>query len=120
VVGTGVSTFVAHVLAESVGFRVRTDQPTGEHLRHELCDSVPIVSATSPSGAADGRGPAGMAGRWPGIAARDLRDRLAAGLTRLGGGACAAATCLSAHFLSGVLLALAGVGAAALNWWLTH
>jgi hypothetical protein len=47
VVGTGLSTFVAHVIAESIGFQIRTKQPIlGEVVRRELRDSVPILSAT--------------------------------------------------------------------------
>jgi VIT1/CCC1 family predicted Fe2+/Mn2+ transporter len=46
VVGTGVSTFVAHVLAESIGHGIRSDvrRPSG-HLRREIWDAVPIASS---------------------------------------------------------------------------
>jgi hypothetical protein len=47
-VGTGLSTFVAHLPAESVGTRARTGQRlTAAPLRHELRDYLPIVSATT-------------------------------------------------------------------------
>ncbi len=42
------STFVAHLPAESVGTRARTGQRlTAAPLRHELRDCLPIVSATT-------------------------------------------------------------------------
>ncbi|MCU1532872.1 MAG: putative integral rane protein [Arthrobacter sp.] len=121
VVGTGVSTFVAHVLAESVGFGVRTDQSlTREHLRHELRDSLPIISATSlpallmiaallgwletVSALQLGIGVTVFRLAALGWVVGHLRRRRASGRT----------------FLSGVLLALAGGGAAVLKWWLTH
>jgi small-conductance mechanosensitive channel len=120
-VGTGVSTFVAHVLAESVGFRLRTDQRlTREHMRHELRDSLPIVSATAV--------PALLLGAvllgWlePGQA---LLLAIAVTILRL-----ASLGWVVAHLrqrrasistlLSGVLLALAGIAAAALKWGQTH
>jgi hypothetical protein len=121
VVGTGVSTFVAHVLAESVGFRLRTDQRlTREHMRHELRDSLPIVSATAV--------PALLLGAvLPGWLDADQALLLAIAVTIL---RLASLGWVVAHLrqrrasistlLSGVLLALAGIAAAALKWWLTH
>lgn len=48
VAGTGISTFVAHVLAESVGARVRNDAEIGwSALVHEARHAVPIVSSTT-------------------------------------------------------------------------
>jgi hypothetical protein len=121
VVGTGISTFVAHVLAESVGFRVRTDQRvTPELVRHELRDSVPIISATALPALLLGAARLGWLDGGQalllaigvtvvrlaslGWVVGHLRQRRASWRT----------------FLSGVLLAVAGVGAAALKWWLTH
>jgi len=121
VVGTGVSTFVAHLLAESVGFRVRTDQRlTGEHLRHELRDSVPIVSATSLPALLMG---AALLG-WL-EAETALLLAIAVTILRLASlgwvvGHVRRRRASMRTFLFGVLLALAGVGAAALKWWLTH
>ncbi|GAB2607525.1 hypothetical protein GCM10009696_11090 [Kocuria himachalensis] len=121
VVGTGVSTFVAHVLAESVGTRVRTGQPlTAAQPRHELRDGLPIVSATTLPALLIG---AALLG-W---LVQPVASAAAIGVTvlrltalgrvvgRLRGRRASPRT-----FLSGVLLALAGIGAAALKWWLAH
>ncbi|MHA7143028.1 MULTISPECIES: hypothetical protein [unclassified Arthrobacter] len=46
IIGTGTSTFIAHVLAEHVGVRVTApDQATTPHLRKEAWHAVPIASA---------------------------------------------------------------------------
>ncbi len=48
VVGTALSTFVAHVIAESVGLRVRTDiRPQRSTVVHELRNAVPILSSAT-------------------------------------------------------------------------
>lgn len=120
VAGPGVSTFEAHVLAESVGFSVRTDQPvTAELVRHELRDSLPILSATALPALLLG---AALLGWLDG----DLALTLAIAVTVL---RLASLGWVVGHlrqrraswrtFLSGVLLALAGAAAAALKWWLT-
>jgi small-conductance mechanosensitive channel len=121
VVGTGVSTFVAHVLAESVAFRVRTDQRlTGEHLRHELRDALPIVSATSLPALLMGAALLGWLGAAPA-----LLLAISVTVLRLASLGWVVGHLRQRHasvrtFLSGVLLALAGAGAAVLKWWLTH
>ncbi len=121
VVGTALSTYVAHVLAEVVGLRIRGgDRPTGAALRHELRDAVPIASAAL--------GPAllmvaVLLGWWP----PDMALAIAIGVTvvRL-----AVLGWVIAHvrgepsswrtFLAGILLALTGLTVAVLKWWLTH
>lgn len=46
IIGTGASTFIAHVLAEHVGIRVAApDQATTSHLKREAWHAVPIASA---------------------------------------------------------------------------
>ncbi|MEC5181431.1 hypothetical protein [Arthrobacter sp. CG_A4] len=46
IVGTGVSTYFAHVLAQSIGSSVETDDhPLGGHLRQEVWHAAPIASA---------------------------------------------------------------------------
>lgn len=48
VAGTGLSTFVAHVLAETVGARARSDEALGwDSLRHEARHALPVVSSTA-------------------------------------------------------------------------
>lgn len=121
VVGTGVSTFVAHVFAEAVGARVRTDRrPTAADLRHEVRDSLPILSATAVPALLMGAASLG----W-------LDEPLALGaaigviVLRL-----AALGWIVGHlrrrrasmrtFIAGMLLAGTGAGIAVLKWWLTH
>jgi VIT1/CCC1 family predicted Fe2+/Mn2+ transporter len=117
---TGVSTFVAHVIAESIGFQVRTKQPiVREVIRHELRNSVPILSATTIPALLTG---AALFG-WldPGTA---LPLAIAVTIIRL-----AALGSVVGHlrrqrasartFQFGVLLALICWAAAALKWWLT-
>jgi putative Mn2+ efflux pump MntP len=121
VVGTGVSTFVAHLLAESVGTRVRTGRRlTAAQLRHELRDCLPIVSATTLPALLMGAALLGWLAQPVALAAAigvTVLRLAALGriVGRLRGQRASART-----FLSGVLLALAGIGAAALKWWLTH
>lgn len=50
VLGTGISTFVAHVVAETIGGSIhtpagRTHQEGRQHLKHHLADAVPIASS---------------------------------------------------------------------------
>ena len=121
VVGTGVSTFVAHVIAELVGFQVRTKEPiVREVVRQELRNSVPIISATTVPALLTG---AALLG-WldPGTA---LPLAIAVTVIRL-----AALGWVVGHlrrqrpsmrtFLFGVLLAITCSVAAVLKWWLTH
>jgi hypothetical protein len=121
VLGTGISTFVAHVIAESIAFQVRTMQPiVGKVVAHELRNSVPILSATavpallttaSLLGWLDPDVALPIAISWIvlriaalGAVVGHLRRERASGLT----------------FWFGVLLALACMGAAVLKWWLAH
>lgn len=121
VLGTAVSTFVAHVLAEAVGFRVRSDaHPRPSAVVHELRDAVPIASsATLPAllmitALLD----------WMDTT-NALQLAIAATVVRLAGlgwvvGRFRRERASWRTFLSGILLAAACVGAAALKWWLTH
>jgi hypothetical protein len=121
VLGTGISTFVAHVIAESIAFQVRTMEPiVGKVVVHELRNSVPILSAmtiptllTSASllGWLDPDAALPIAISWIvlrmaalGWVVGHLRRERASART----------------FRFGVLLALMCLGAAALKWWLTH
>ncbi|PRY10504.1 hypothetical protein [Kineococcus rhizosphaerae] len=121
VLGTTVSTFVAHVLADAVGASTRSGGrvPTAT-LLHEVRDAVPIASA--------GLGPAALMVLallhvWTPTVALELAVlvtvlRLAVlgwVVGRLRGGRPSLRT-----FVAGVLLAVAGAGAAVLKWWLTH
>lgn len=121
VLGTGVSTFVAHVIAESVGLQVRTNQRlTKEVLRHELRNSVPIVSATAVPALLFAAALLGWLAPATalGLAISVTVLRLAALGWVVGHLRRQRASFLT--FLAGVLLALACLGAAALKWWLTH
>jgi putative flippase GtrA len=121
VLGTGISTFVAYVIAESIVFQVRTMQPiAGTVVVHELRNSVPILSAmtvpallTSASllGWLDPDVALPVAISWIvlriaalGWVVGHLRRERASALT----------------FRFGVLLALTCPGAAVLKWWLMH
>ncbi|MGK7221193.1 hypothetical protein ACSNO4_00145 [Kocuria flava] len=122
VVGTGVSTFVAHVLAESVAARVLhpEEPPARTDLRHELRAALPIASATTVPALL-------MGAALLGWLAAPLALAAAIGVIVL---RLAALGWVVGHlrrrrasvrtFVSGVLLALAGAGAALLKWWLTH
>jgi hypothetical protein len=121
VVGTGISTFVAHVLAESVGGRVRTNKGlTGELLRHELRDAIPIISATTLPACLMGVALLGWLNPYTAL-------QLAISVTVL---RLAALGWVVGHlrrqraslrtFLLGMLMALVCSVAAALKWWLTH
>lgn len=121
VAGTGFSTFLAHVLAELVGMRVETDRrPTLQDLRHELRDSVPIVSsATFPL--------LMMAATLLGWLDPSVALPAAIGVTvlRLGGlgfvvGRLRRHRLSARTFVGGVLLAVFCLGAAILKAWLTH
>ena len=121
VTGTAVSTFVAHVVAESVGLRVRTDtHPRLSTIVHELRDAVPIASsATVPALLMI----AALLG-W--LDTTDaLRLAIAATVLRLAGlgwavGRIRGERASLRTFLSGILLAAVCVSAAVLKWWLTH
>lgn len=48
VLGTAVSTFIAHLLSESVGTRIRhREAPSQDEIRHEIRNAVPIASAAA-------------------------------------------------------------------------
>jgi hypothetical protein len=117
VLGTGISTFVAHVVVESIAFQVRTMEPiAGKVVLHELRNSVPTLAAlTVPALLSSGSLPGWLdpdvalpvAISWIvlriaalGWVVRHLRRERASALT----------------FRYGVLLALTCSGAAALKW----
>ena len=121
VLGTAVSTYGAHVLAEAVGLGIRAGhRVSSDALRHELRDSVPIVSA--------GLGPAllmvAVLLGWPppdvalatGITVTVVR------LAVLGWviGYLRVERPSVRTFLAGIVLALTGLTVAVLKWWLTH
>lgn len=119
--GTALSTFVAHVVAECVGFRVRTDRRlTARDVRHEFRHAVPIaVSAVLP---ALFMGAVLLGWLTP---ATGLQLAIGATVLRL-----AALGWVVGHvegerasvrtFLAGILLAVVCLGAAILKWHLTH
>ncbi len=121
VLGTALSTYVAHVLAEAVGSSIRAGgRVSNTALRHELRDAVPIVSA--------GLGPAllmvaALLEWWPAdwalvmsIAVTVVRLAVLGWVIRyLRGEPPSLRT-----FLAGIGLALTGLVVAALKWWLTH
>lgn len=121
VVGTAVSTFVAHVIAESVGLRVRTDaHPRYTTVVHELRDAVPIASSATLPGLLMITALLG----WLDTATA-LQLAIAATVVRLAGlgwvvGHLRRERASWRTFLSGVLLAGVCVAAAGLKWWLTH
>ena len=121
VLGTALSTYVAHVLAEVVGLSLRGGpRLSSAALREELRDAVPIASA--------GLGPAllmvaVLLGWW----SADVGLALAVAVTvvRL-----AVLGWLIGYlrgqmpslrtFGAGIVLALIGLSVAVLKWWLTH
>ena len=121
VAGTGVSTFVAHVLAETVGARVRADAEVGwSALAEEARHAVPIVSATTiPVALLALALPGWLSAPWA------LGAALAATLLRLAG-----LGWLVSHlrgepaswrtFTAGIVLAAVAAGAALLKVALTH
>ena len=121
VLGTTVSTYVAHLLAEAVGGSIRSrSRVPPPPVRHELRDAVPIASA--------GPGPALlMAASLAGLCSATAALTLAIGITvvRLAAlgwvvGYVRGAPPSVRTFLAGVLLAVAGVAVALLKWQLTH
>lgn len=121
VAGTGFSTFIAHVLAESVGLRVRADRRMSwQDLRHELRDSVPIVSsATFPLLM---MALAGLGWLDPEVA---LPAAIGATVLRLAGlglvvGHLRGRRPSARTVVAGALLALFCLAAAILKAWLTH
>ena len=121
VVGTAVSTYVAHVLAEAVGLSMRGGQRVSSGtLRHELRDAVPIASAAL--------GPAllmvaSLLGWWtPGLALAIAIGITVVRLAVLGWviGYVRGDPPSLRTFLAGIVLALTGLTVAVLKWWLTH
>ncbi len=121
VLGTALSTYAAHVLAEAVGLSLRGGQRVSSaDLRHELRDAVPIVSASS--------GPAllmvaVLLGWWPPGTA--LAIAIAVTTVRLAVlgwviGYVRGKPPSLRTFLAGIVLALTGLTVAVLKWWLTH
>jgi hypothetical protein len=121
VAGTAVSTFLAHLIAESVGLWVRTDtHPAMSTLRHEARDALPIASSAALPAVP-------MLIALGGRLDTTLALRLAIGVTvvrlaslgwvvsRTRGERASLRT-----FLAGVLLAVVGTVAAVVKWWLTH
>jgi hypothetical protein len=120
VLGTAVSTFVAHVLADALGLSIRSGHVTRGVLLHEVRDALPIVSAAV--------GPAllmvpALTGTWSTSLALDLAVavtvlRLAAlgwVVGRVRGRRPSVRT-----FAAGLVLAALGWGAALLKYRLTH
>jgi hypothetical protein len=121
VVGTALSTFVAHVVAESVGFRMRTETGPGRSfLAHGLRDAVPILtSAALPTVLMI----TAVLDRVSTTTALQLA--IAATVVRLAGLGWVLGRLSGEHaswrmFRSGFLLAALCVAAAVLKWWLTH
>lgn len=121
VVGTAVSTFLAHFIAESVGYRVRTDsQPHRSEVVHELRDAMPIISsATLPAvlmvTALLGWLNTSTALQLAILATVGRLGLLVWVVSRLRGEQPSWRT-----FRSGLLLAVVCLIVAALKWWLTH
>lgn len=121
VVGTAVSTMVAHVVAETVGLRVRTNTPPGfSALAHELRDAVPIASSAAVPALL-------MVAALLGWLDTVVALQCAIGLTllRMAGlgwavGRIRRKPAALPTFLSGILLAVLCMAAAILKWWLTH
>ncbi len=119
--GTALSTFVAHVVASSVGLRVRTDRrPTSADVRQDIRHAVPTVtSALLPSIFMV----AALLG-WlePGAG---LVLAIAVTLVRLASlgwivGYAVGERAPLRVFLAGILLAAICLGVAILKWWLTR
>ena len=121
VLGTALSTYAAHVLAEAVGLSIRgAPGVSSAELRHELRDALPIASAAS--------GPAllmvaTLLDWWtPGTALTLAVAVTAARLAVLGWviGYLRGEPPSPRTFLAGIVLALTGATVAVLKWWLTH
>ena len=121
VLGTALSTYVAHVLAEAVGMSLRgTGRVSRTAVRHELRDAVPIASA--------GTGPAilmvaVLLGWWsPEFALASGIAVTVARLAVLGWviGYVRGEPPSMRTFLAGITLALIGLTVAVFKWWLTH
>lgn len=121
VLGTAVSTYAAHVLAQAVGMRIRQgDRVSPTAVRHELRDATPIASA--------GLGPAlvmvaVLLGWW--AAETALATAIAVTVLRLAVlgwvvGRVRGESPSLRTFLAGVGVAVVGSCVAALKWWLTH
>jgi hypothetical protein len=121
VLGTALSTYLAHVLAETVGLSIRDPHAVpGSALRHELRDATPIASAAL--------GPAllmaaVLLGSWPPESA--LKAAIALTVARLAllgwvVGYVRGEPASFRTFLAGIALALTGLAVAVLKWWLTH
>lgn len=121
VVGTAVSTFVAHVVAESVGLRVRTDtRPRLSTIVHGLRDALPIASSAAVPAVLM---IAALLGWLDTTTA--LQGAMAVTVLRMAGlgwvvGRVRGERASLRMFLSGILLAVVCVIAAVLKWRLTH
>jgi hypothetical protein len=121
VLGTGLSTFVAHLVAEMAGFGFRTErQMTLADVRHEARGSVPVISATVIPILLS------LAALWgwldPTLA---LRLAIAVTVVRLGtfgwvAGHLKGRKAPANAFVLGIALALAGTVAAIVKFWLTY
>ncbi|WP_434995480.1 hypothetical protein [Arthrobacter sp. Ld5] len=121
VLGTAVSTFIAHLFAETSAQRVRLDRPlTWEELRHEARHAAPIAStAATPTLLMIGA----LAGWWPTTVALVLSIAVTIGrLVALGWvvGRLSRRRVSRRPFVSGLLLAAVCLLVAVLKWWLTH
>jgi len=121
VLGTGLSTFLAHVVAESVGSRVRLEGRNGGGLlRHLVLDAVPIASSALTPAVLMLTALLGWIDPTVG-----LLMALAVTVLRLAGlgwvvGRLRREPATFRTFLAGILLAVVCVGVSVLKWWLTH
>ncbi|WP_380171611.1 hypothetical protein ACFEMC_21230 [Kineococcus sp. DHX-1] len=120
VLGTAVSTFVAHVLADAIGLSIRSGRVSRSVLLHEVRDAVPVASAAV--------GPAllllpALTGTWrPSLA---LHLAVAVTVLRLAAlgfvvGRVRGERPSLRTFVAGLVLAAVGAGAALLKVRLTH
>ena len=119
VLGTGLSTFIAHVVGESVGDRIRHGNASGVRFRAHVRNSVPIASSASVPAAL-------LAAAWIGSAPGDVA--LASAQTYTIGRVAFLGTVIGHYHgdrsvratFAGVALAAVCAVAAAIKWLLTH